>query len=143
MAFRATAKWIDDFRFEAWDGDGRHMKMDASEVAGGQGDGFRPAELPLIGLLGCTGIDTIEILKKMRQPVEGLELSVESGKAEGKPPTGYDGIRIAYSFTGEGLDAKKVEQAVRLSEEKYCTVGTALSAGTTITHTITINGEKL
>jgi len=141
MAFRAKAKWAGDFRFDAWDGDGRHMKMDASKEGGGDGDGFRPAELPLIGLLGCTGIDTIEILQKMRQPVEGLELSVESKRAEGSVTTGYDGIHVSYSFTGEGLDRKKVEQAVRLSEEKYCTVGRALSACTMITHTITINGE--
>jgi putative redox protein len=141
MALRAKARWIDDFRFEAWDSDGRHMKMDASEAAGGEGDGFRPAELPLIGLIGCTGMDTIEILKRMRQPVEGLELSVESKKAEGMPTTGYDGIHITYAFTGADLDRAKVQKAVRLSEEKYCTVGRALSACTLITHTITINGE--
>mgnify|MGYP006280754611 CR=1 FL=1 len=141
MAFRAKAKWVENFKFEAWDGQGRHLKMDASEAAGGDGDGFRPAELPLIGLIGCTGIDTIEILKKMRQPVEGLELTVESKRAECSPTTGYDGIHVTYAFTGEGLDSTKVKQAVRLSEEKYCTVGRALSACTLITHTITINGE--
>jgi putative redox protein len=131
------AKWVENFRFDGEDSEGRPMKMDASKAAGGTGDGFRPAELPLMGLAGCTGIDTVEILKKMRQEVTGLSLTVSSKKKEGYP-AGYDGIHVSYEIRGKGLDPDKVEKAVRLSEEKYCTVGQALSKATTITHTIDI-----
>ena len=138
--FEIKAKWIDGFRFDATDTDGREMRMDASAGAGGQGDGFRPAELPLMGLAGCTGIDTVEILEKMRQEVTGLTVTVRSKKREGVPP-GYDGIHVEYEVTGRGLSEEKVERAVRLSEEKYCTVGHVLGKATTITHAITIIEE--
>ncbi|MFH1501465.1 MAG: OsmC family protein [Candidatus Eisenbacteria bacterium] len=131
------AKWMGGFRFDGEDSEGRAMKMDASKEGGGTGGGFRPAELPLMGLAGCTGIDTVEILKKMRQEVTAFSLTVSSKKKEGYP-AGYDGIHVAYEVHGKGLDEEKVEKAVRLSEEKYCTVGQALSKATTITHTITI-----
>lgn len=113
------------------------MKMDASKEAGGEGDGFRPSELPLMGLAGCTGIDTVEILQKMREQVTGLEVTVRSQKKDGYP-AGYDGIRVEYVVRGKGISKDKVEKAVRLSEEKYCTVGQVLSKATTITHDITI-----
>jgi putative redox protein len=138
--FEIKAKWVDGFRFEATATDGREMKMDAGVGAGGTGDGFRPAELPLMGLAGCTGIDTVEILEKMRQEVTGLTVTVKSKKKEGVPP-GYDGIHVEYEVRGRGLSREKVEKAVRLSEEKYCTVGSVLSKATTITHAITLIEE--
>ncbi len=135
MEVKAT--WVSGFKFEGVDSDGRSMKMDASKGAGGEGDGFRPAELPLMGLAGCTGIDSVEILQKMREEVTGLTVTVSSKKKEGYP-AGYDGIHVVYEFRGKGLNRDKVERAVRLSEEKYCTVGQVLSKATTITHEIEI-----
>jgi len=131
------AKWAGGWKFVGTDSGGRDMKMDASVEAGGEGDGFRPAELPLMGLAGCTGIDTMEILQKMRQPVEGLEVRVTAEKVK-DGPAGLAGIKVEYVVRGTGLSAEKVEKAVRLSEEKYCTVGGALSRPTPITHEITI-----
>lgn len=135
-----SATWIDGFRFRGVDSDGRELKMDASKGAGGEGDGYRPAELPLMGLAGCTGIDTVEILQKMRQQVTGLEVSVKAEKAGGDKG-GYAEIEVRYVVRGSGLDRAKVERAVELSERKYCTVGRALSAGTTISHEIEIVEE--
>jgi len=134
------AKWNGGFKFDGLDSQGMAMKMDASVGAGGEGDGFRPAELPLMGLAGCTGMDTIEILEKMREPVTGLEVTVAAEKRKGVPP-GYDGIRVDYVITGKGLSRDKVERAVALSEEKYCTVWSALAKAAEITHTITIVEE--
>jgi putative redox protein len=111
--------------------------MDASVEGGGSGDGFRPAELPLMGLAGCTGIDTIEILQKMRQAVEGLEVRVTAEKTS-EGPAGYAGVKVEYFIRGKGLSPEKVEKAVRLSEEKYCTVGGALTRRVPVTHEITI-----
>lgn len=136
----ARAVWKGRLAFDAWDGEGRPIALDASKAAGGGGDGFRPAELPLLGLAGCTGIDVVEILAKMRQQVTGFEVRVTSKKKQGYP-AGYDGIHIEYTVRGKGLAKEKVEQAVRLSEEKYCTVGQALRKATEITHAITIVEE--
>ncbi len=134
------ARWIDGFKFDAWDSHGREMKLDASVEAGGEGLGFRPVELPLIGLAGCTGMDTVEILKKMREHITGLSVTVSADKRPEVPP-GYSDIHVVYEVAGKGLSRDKVERAVRLSEEKYCTVGAALSKSTTITHTIRIVEE--
>jgi putative redox protein len=131
------ATWMGGLKFDGVDSQGRPMKMDASAGAGGEGDGFRPAELPLMGLAGCTGIDTVEILKKMREPLKGFEVRVTAEKKEGVPP-GYKGIHVEYSIRGRGLSHEKVERAVTLSEQKYCTVWNALSKGAEITHTIEI-----
>ena len=132
-----TAKWVSGWKFVGTDSGGRGMKMDASVEGGGEGDGFRPAELPLMGLAGCTGIDTIEILQKMRQPVESLELRVTAEKKK-EGPAGLAGVKVEYVIRGKGLSKEKVEKAVRLSEEKYCTVSGALKQATPITHEITI-----
>lgn len=131
------AKWVSGWKFVGTDSGGREMKMDASVEGGGEGDGFRPAELPLMGLAGCTGIDTIEILQKMRQQVESLELRVSAEKKK-DGPAGYASVKVEYVVRGKDLSPEKVEKAVRLSEEKYCTVGGALSQKTPITHEITI-----
>jgi len=136
----AKATWKGKLKFDAWDSDGRHIPLDASKAGGGEGNGFRPAELPLIGLAGCTGIDVVEILTKMRQRVTGFDVRVTSRKKEGLP-AGYDGIHIEYTVRGSGLVREKVERAVTLSEERYCTVGQALRKATEITHTITIVEE--
>ncbi len=131
------ATWAGGFKFEGVDSCGRVMKMDASKEAGGEGDGFRPAELPLMGLAGCTGMDSMEILLKMREEVTGLKLTVRAEKKKGYP-AGYDGILVVYEFRGKGLNPEKVERAVRLSEEKYCTVGQTLSKATEVKHEIHI-----
>jgi len=133
----AKARWVEGYLFEGQDSSGREMQMDASVEAGGKGAGFRPAELPMMALAGCTGMDTMEILQKMRQDITGLEVAVSADKKDGYP-AGYDGISVRYVIRGRGLDREKVERAVKLSEEKYCTVGRALSAATTITHEIEI-----
>jgi putative redox protein len=140
LMLEVKAMWRGGFKFDGVDSQGRPMKMDASVGAGGEGDGFRPAELPLMGLAGCTGMDTVEILLKMREPLSGFDVRVTAEKKEGVPP-GYKSIRIDYVIRGRGLSRDKVERAVRLSEEKYCTVWSALSKAAKITHTIGITEE--
>ena len=137
---KVRAKWRGKFKFDGWDSSDREMPMDASVEGGGDGDGFRPAELPLMGLAGCTGIDTVEILQKMREDVTGFDVKVTAEKKKGPPP-GYDGIHVEYTVRGRNLSQEKVERAVKLSEEKYCTVGGALSKAAEITHTIEIIEE--
>ena len=114
--------------------------MDWSKGAGGEGDGFRPAELPLWGLAGCTGSDALEILQKMREPVEDIEVVVRAKKADGYPAR-FETIEVEYLVKGKGLNPAKVEKAVKLSEDKYCTVGGTLREPTAMTHRITYLDE--
>ncbi|MFH1865243.1 MAG: OsmC family protein [Candidatus Eisenbacteria bacterium] len=135
--FEVKAKWIGGWKFEGKDGGGRTVRMDWSKEVGGDGDGFRPAELVLWGLAGCTGSDTVEILKKMREPVEDMEVIVRATKAEGYPAR-FAGVEVEYIIKGKGLSLDKVEKAVSLSEDKYCTVGGSLRDIVEMSHKITL-----
>jgi putative redox protein len=91
----------------------------------------------LWGLAGCTGSDTVEILKKMREPVEDMEVIVRATKAEGYPAR-FAGVEVEYIIKGKGLSLDKVEKAVSLSEDKYCTVGGSLRDIVEMSHKITL-----
>jgi putative redox protein len=134
---KVTAKWIGGWKFEGVDGEGHTVRMDWSKEVGGEGDGFRPAELLLWGLAGCTGSDAVEILKKMRQDVEDMEVVVTAKKAEGYPAR-FESIAVEYIIKGKDLSPEKVKKAVALSEEKYCTVGGSLRAEVAMSHTVTL-----
>jgi putative redox protein len=134
------AAWIGGWKFEGKDGEGHTVRMDWSKGAGGEGDGFRPAELPLWGLAGCAGSDVIMVLKKMRQEVKNLEVIVRANK-KGESPAGFESVEVEYIVTGENLSLEKVEKAVALSEEKYCTVSGALRDATPVHHKITLRDE--
>ena len=135
--YEIRAKWIGGWKFEGKDGEGHTCRMDWSKSVGGDGDGFRPAELPLWGLAGCTGSDAIEILKKMRQDVEDMEVIVRAQKAEGYPAR-FESIEVEYVIKGKDLDPGKVAKAVKLSEDKYCTVGGSFRNPVAMSNKITL-----
>jgi putative redox protein len=100
-------------------GDSGHaVVMDASEEGGGHNTGTRPMELLLMGLLGCTAMDVVSILKKKRQPVRGLKVFA-NGERAAEHPKSYTKIHLEYVAYGE-VDAEALARAVQLSEEKYC-----------------------
>lgn len=132
-----SAKWIGGWKFEGRDSEGHTVRMDWSKEVGGDGDGFRPAELLLWGLAGCTGSDSIEILKRMRQEVDDMEVIVRAQKAEGYPAK-FESIEVEYIIKGRDLDPVKVERAVKLSEDKYCTVGGSLRDQVAMSNKITL-----
>jgi putative redox protein len=135
--YEVKAKWIGGWKFEGKDGEGHTVRMDWSKEAGGEGDGFRPAELLLWALAGCTGSDTVEILKKMRQDVEDVQVIVRATKADGRPAR-FARIETEYLIKGKELSPDKVEKAVCLSEDKYCTVGGSLREPVEMSHKITL-----
>jgi putative redox protein len=94
--------------------------------------GISPMELILIGLAGCTGMDVAEILRKKRQPVDAITIKVR-GKRVDDHPRIYSDIEIEYLFFGNGIETKAVEQAIDLSERKYCSVSAMLSKAVNIT----------
>jgi putative redox protein len=93
--------------------------------------GISPMELVLVGLAGCTGVDIVDILKKKRQPLKGLRVKVRGKKAEDFPKV-YREIEVEYLIFGKDINPKAVEQAIRLSEEKYCSVSAMLCASAEI-----------
>ena len=120
-------KWIDGMRFVANDDKGHSIVMDVSKEHGGEGSGFGPMQLLLVALGGCTGIDVVEILRKQRQKLEGLEIVV-SGERVAEPPRVYDRVHVEYKVKGKDLKEKAVQRAIQLSQEKYCSVAATLRA---------------
>lgn len=103
-------------------GSGHHLILD--DAAGGTG--AKPIEMVAVGLAGCTAFDVITVLRqKYRQKVTGYQVRVEADQAE-RPPQVFTAIRIHHVVTGIGVDEAALVEAIRLSEEKYCSVGAML-----------------
>jgi len=112
--------WTDELAFET-DLDGHHLIVDATKETGGNDLGPRPKKLMLTALAGCTGVDVIMILKKMKVEVEAFNVIVEADVTE-EHPKHYNKMKVIYQFKGKDLPYDKLEKAVKLSEEKYCGV---------------------
>jgi putative redox protein len=125
----ATATWLTAQEFKGIAKSGHEIVVDGNSKAGNS-----PMELVLIGLCGCTGYDVVSILRKKREPFTSLEVKAEAERAA-TPPTVYTEIRLTYKVGGK-VSHKAVEDAVRLSEEKYCSVAAMLSKTARITYTI-------
>jgi putative redox protein len=107
--------------------------MDADEMNGGSNLGPRPKALTLVSLAGCTGMDVISILKKMKVEPEEFSISVEGELTEDHPKY-YEKITVTYHFKGTDLPADKIQKAIHLSQEKYCGVSAMLRTGTQVVH---------
>ena len=112
--------WTDKVAFEA-DMDGHKVVIDATEESGGSDLGPRPKKLMLTALAGCTGVDVIMILKKMKVEPEAFNVMVEADVTN-EHPKHYTKMKVIYQFKGKDLPKDKLEKAVKLSEEKYCGV---------------------
>jgi putative redox protein len=104
---------------------------------GGDNDGFKPLELLLIGLAGCTSMDVVSILKKKRQNITNFEVKIHAERAEEHPKV-FTSIVMEYIVKGNSIDPAAVERAVELSTTKYCSAHAMLSKAVPISHTITI-----
>lgn len=132
MSKTASVTWRGDMHFTGTADTGFDLTLDADPSVGGQGMGFRPLELMLVSLAGCTAMDVISILKKKRQNVAGLEVRVEGDQA-GDYPHVYTDIRVAYIVRGRNIDPAAVERSIELSETKYCPAHAMLSQAAHIT----------
>ncbi|HEU5439218.1 MAG TPA: OsmC family protein [Ktedonobacterales bacterium] len=127
----------DGMQFTAQAGSGHTVVMDAAEHAGGEGAGFVPMELLLVGLSGCTGMDVISVLRKKRQEVTGYEVRVRGERAEDHPMV-YTTITVEHIVTGYNVNPEAVARAVELSATKYCGAGAMLGKTAKLTHTFRI-----
>lgn len=130
----ASAVWTDKERFIGTASSGHAIVVDA----GGDKSGNGPMELVLIGLCSCTATDVVSILQKKRQSFTGVEVRASAERAP-EPPTVYTSIKLVYRVSGK-VDRKAVEDAVRLSKEKYCSVSQMLQKTAKITYEIELAG---
>lgn len=136
MKHKVDTSWQGNMKFDAVVS-GHHVVMDALPAVGGNDEGARPKELMLAALAGCTGMDVVSILKKMRIEPAYFNIKVEAEMTE-EHPKHYTAMHIIYEFKGEDLEIAKLQKAVELSQERYCGVSTAYRKGMEITHEIVI-----
>lgn len=129
--------WRNGMAFDA-SVDGYVAPLDAGPEAGGQGYGPRPKALVLTALCGCTAMDVVAILRKMRVPLAGLTVGA-SGTLSATQPKVFIDIALRYDFSGADLPLDKLERAVALSLDKYCGVAAMLRPTARITHTIHVD----
>lgn len=134
MNITASSRWLEGERFLVQASSGHAMVVDADRA---RNTAPSPMELVLMGLCSCTSVDVVSILRKKRQTVWDVTVTAEAERAEA-PPQVYTAIRLVYRITGAGVERKAVDDAVRLSKEKYCSVSRMLEKTATITHEIMV-----
>jgi len=136
----ATVRWESGMLFRGTAGSGGAVTLDTRPDMGGTGQGPSPMETLLLALAGCTGMDVVSILAKMRAPLAGLEIRVSGDRAEEHPRV-FTRITLEYVFRGAGLTPEQVGRAVQLSQEKYCSVSAMLRQAADLTYTWRITPE--
>ncbi len=133
----AQVSWKNGLSFSGSADTGFSVPLGAAAEVGGEEDGFRPMELLLVGLAGCTAMDVISILQKKRQNVTSFEVKVHAERSTDHPRV-FTEILIEYVVTGKGIDPVSVERAVDLSENKYCPAQAMFSKTVKISHKIKV-----
>lgn len=133
-------KWMDNMAFES-NINGHKILLDASSDHGGQDLGPRPKTLMLAALGGCTGMDVVSLLKKMRVDYKSLEMIIEGDTAD-EHPKKFIKMKIIYNFTGNNLPLDKIQKAVDLSREKYCGVAASYKEAMELEYQINILQEE-
>ena len=128
--------WLENMAFKA-DIYGHEIILDSSEKAGGENRGPRPKPLMMVALAGCTGMDVVSILKKMRIEFEDFSVLVEGDLTE-EHPKQFTKMHVIYAFKGKNLPLDKIQKAVELSEEKYCGISASYRKAFKITSEIQI-----
>lgn len=123
--------------FEGKNEEGLTVHMDGSPEIGGEGKGIRPMQLTLISLAGCSSIDVVIFLKKMRQELKDLEINVSAERVKDETPRVFEKIHMEYILSGK-LKEEKVKKALALSIEKYCSVAKMLDKTAEITYSYII-----
>lgn len=136
MSAKTTVKWTKGMSFIA-DLDGHKIIIDADASVGGENKGPKPKPLMLAALAGCTGMDVVSMLTKMRVDIEEFDIDVEANMTT-EHPKQYDAFTIVYTFKGKDLPMAKLEKAVSLSQEKYCGVSDMYRKFATIDHKIVV-----
>jgi len=130
---KARVKLLEGVSFVGQSESGHSVVMDGAPDAGGQNLGARPMEMLLMGLGGCSAFDVVLILRKGRQQITDCVAEIEADRADTEPKV-FTRIHVHFIVTGHWLDPKRVEQAVKLSAEKYCSASIMLGKTAEMTH---------
>ncbi len=128
----ARIKWVENLKFIGDAPSGHSILMDGPPESGGNNAAIRPGEMTIVALGGCTGIDVVSILKKMRVPIESFEVVVDAEQRE-QHPKSWSKLHLKYIFKGKNLDEEKIKMAIELSQDKYCSVSDMLKKSAELT----------
>jgi putative redox protein len=133
----ATVQWVTGKRFVGTDSTQHSVVLSTPD----EGVGMKPSELLLVALASCTAVDVVEILAKKRMPLSMLIISA-TAEQDSNPPWTFRKIHLSYQLAGKGLTDKAVEQAIQLSEEKYCSVAATVRGVAEITTSFELLPEE-
>ncbi len=139
MASSAHVQWVSKGRFVGIDGYKHSIVMSTQDEE--NGIGMKPSDLLLVALGGCSSVDVVSILQKKRQALTGLEVEL-SAEQEPEPPWCFRKINVTYHVRGRGLSEKAVADAIRLAEEKYCSVRATLDKSVEVNTEYRISEEE-
>lgn len=141
MALAARVRWVSDMQFVGVSGSNHGVVIDTGDEHKGNDTGATPMELLLIALAGCTGMDVVSLLKKMRVKFWGLELKVK-GERRDEHPRIFTRIDLEYIVYGKDVDEAAVKRAVELSQKKYCSVTAMFSGVCPVNYTYRITQNR-
>jgi putative redox protein len=128
-----SVKWIDGMLMVGKSDSGHAIVMDGPPEIGGENLGVRPMEMLLLGMAGCTMIDVVSTLKKMREVLVACQTQVSADRSEEYPKV-FTNIHVHFILRGKQLNPSKVDKAIKLSAEKYCSASIMLGKTAVITH---------
>jgi Predicted redox protein, regulator of disulfide bond formation len=135
---KTIVRWVNDMTMVGESASGHAIVMDGPKEAGGNNLGIRPMEMLLLGMGGCTTIDVMSMLKKMREEVRDCRAEISAERADDHPKV-FTKIHIHFVVEGVNLDEKKVGKAIGLSADKYCSASIMLGKTAAITHDFEIH----
>ena len=135
---KVSVEWQDKLKFIATDEAGHNITMDAPVAAGGENSAPAPLSLILMSVAGCSGVDIISFLDKMAVRIDDFKVEVDAERA-GQDPKVYTVINVLYKFKGENIPADKMDQAIRLSVEKYCSAAHIVNKTAKMNYSYEIN----
>jgi len=128
-----SVKWIDGLLMVGKSDSGHAIVMDGPPEIGGENLGVRPMEMLLLGMAGCTMIDVVSTLKKMREDIVDCQTQVSAERSEEHPKV-FTNIHVHFILKGKKLDPSKIDKATKLSAEKYCSASIMIGKTANITH---------
>lgn len=134
MKDTVEVNWKKGMAFEA-EVNGHKVIMDASPESGGEGKGPRPKPLMMVSLAGCTGMDVVSLLRKMRVAIEDFSVKIQGDITE-EHPKHFTRMHIIYQFKGKDLPLDKIKNAIDLSQERYCGVSASYRKAMELTYEI-------
>jgi putative redox protein len=137
-----SVHYLGGMAFQGEAASGHRVMLDAASEVGGHNQGFRPTELTAVSLAGCTAMDVVSILQKMRVTIEDFRVEVD---AQNRPqhPRVFTHIRLDFRLRSPDCTAEQVKRAVALSAERYCSVSAMLEKTANIERHVFLNGEEV